>query len=223
KEYTHLQINLGFTRDSTESLVYDILQLNVLHTGRLVFQLARYSSFQQPWHLSVRLRESSTKFLSARRPKWLEREITDRKVRGSNPSSASRLPLSRLGQPGSIPALVQPSGGMAVRHRKGATAERLNKKISPWGFKYNWTNLMIDWSTHASIKVSYREPQPATAGTLPRLYDRLEWWKIENYRLPEANRHRSHLKPLISTHKVRVRQCCLIDVRQHFPKQHFIL
>ncbi|KER30418.1 hypothetical protein T265_03151 [Opisthorchis viverrini] len=45
-------------------------------------------------------------------------------VCGSNPISASRLPLSRLGQPGSIPALVQPSGGMAVRHRKGATAER---------------------------------------------------------------------------------------------------
>ncbi|KAG5444744.1 hypothetical protein CSKR_113850 [Clonorchis sinensis] len=49
----------------------------------------------------------------ARRPKWLERELTDRKVRGSNPTSASRLPLSWLGQPGSIPALVQPSGGMA--------------------------------------------------------------------------------------------------------------
>ncbi|KAG5453182.1 hypothetical protein CSKR_112744, partial [Clonorchis sinensis] len=59
-----------------------------------------------------------------RRPKWLEREFTDRKVRGSNPTSASRLPLSRLGQPGSIPALVLPSGGMAARHRKGATVER---------------------------------------------------------------------------------------------------
>ncbi|KER22615.1 hypothetical protein T265_09321 [Opisthorchis viverrini] len=46
------------------------------------------------------------------------------KVRGSNPTSATRLPLSRLGQPGSILALVLPSGGMAVRHRKGATAER---------------------------------------------------------------------------------------------------
>ncbi|KER21946.1 hypothetical protein T265_09846 [Opisthorchis viverrini] len=56
--------------------------------------------------------------------KWLEREFTDRKVRGSNPTSATRLPLSRLGQPDSIPALVLPSGGMAVRHRKGATAER---------------------------------------------------------------------------------------------------
>ncbi|KAG5442938.1 hypothetical protein CSKR_104781 [Clonorchis sinensis] len=54
----------------------------------------------------------------------LERERTDRKVRGSNPASASRLLLSRLGQPGSIPALVLPSGGMAARHRKGATAER---------------------------------------------------------------------------------------------------
>ncbi|KAG5440993.1 hypothetical protein CSKR_109688 [Clonorchis sinensis] len=58
-------------------------------------------------------------------PKWLEREFTDRKVRGSNPTSASQLPLSRLGQPGSIPALVLPSGGMAARHRKGATAKRL--------------------------------------------------------------------------------------------------
>ncbi|KER33217.1 hypothetical protein T265_00906 [Opisthorchis viverrini] len=57
-------------------------------------------------------------------PKWLEREFTDRKVRDSNPTSASRLALSRLGQPGSIPALVLPSGGMAARHRKGATAER---------------------------------------------------------------------------------------------------
>ncbi|KER21989.1 hypothetical protein T265_09819 [Opisthorchis viverrini] len=47
-----------------------------------------------------------------------------RSVRGSNPTSATRLPLSRLGQPGSIPALVLPPGGMAARHRKGATAER---------------------------------------------------------------------------------------------------
>ncbi|KAG5441187.1 hypothetical protein CSKR_102396 [Clonorchis sinensis] len=60
----------------------------------------------------------------ARWPKRLECEFTDQKVRGSNPTSASRLPLSRIDQPGSIPALVQPSGGMAVRHRKGATAGR---------------------------------------------------------------------------------------------------
>ncbi|KER27067.1 hypothetical protein T265_05826 [Opisthorchis viverrini] len=36
-------------------------------------------------------------------------------VRGSNPTSAPRLPLSRLEQPGSIPALVLSSGAMAAR------------------------------------------------------------------------------------------------------------
>ncbi|KER22968.1 hypothetical protein T265_09051 [Opisthorchis viverrini] len=60
----------------------------------------------------------------ARWPKWLEREFTDRKVRGSNPTSATRLPLSRLGQPASIPTVVLPSAGTAARHRKGATVER---------------------------------------------------------------------------------------------------
>ncbi|GAA50865.1 DNA-directed RNA polymerase III subunit RPC6 [Clonorchis sinensis] len=58
------------------------------------------------------------------RARWLEREFTNRNVRGSNPTSASRLPLSRLGQPGSIPVLVLPSSGMAATHRKGVTAER---------------------------------------------------------------------------------------------------
>ncbi|KER23270.1 hypothetical protein T265_14677, partial [Opisthorchis viverrini] len=67
----------------------------------------------------------------ARWPKWLEREFNDRKVCGSNPTSATRLPLSRLGQPGSIPALVLPSGGMAARHRKGATAERSSLSLTP--------------------------------------------------------------------------------------------
>ncbi|KAG5442810.1 hypothetical protein CSKR_112273, partial [Clonorchis sinensis] len=42
-KYTHLQIDLVFTRGSTESLVYDILQPNVLHKGRLMFHLVRYS------------------------------------------------------------------------------------------------------------------------------------------------------------------------------------
>ncbi|KER25110.1 hypothetical protein T265_07397 [Opisthorchis viverrini] len=60
----------------------------------------------------------------ARWTKWLECEFTYQKVRRSNPTSASRLPLSRLGQPDSIPGLVSPSCGMATRHRKGATAER---------------------------------------------------------------------------------------------------
>ncbi|KER32869.1 hypothetical protein T265_01155 [Opisthorchis viverrini] len=56
--------------------------------------------------------------------RWLEREFTDRRVRCSNPTSASRLFLSRLEQPDSITALVPPSGGMAARHRKGAKAGR---------------------------------------------------------------------------------------------------
>ncbi|KER21225.1 hypothetical protein T265_10387 [Opisthorchis viverrini] len=58
-------------------------------------------------------------YIGARWLKWLERELTYRNLRVSNPTSASRLPLSRLGQPNSIPALVLPSGGMAVGHPKG--------------------------------------------------------------------------------------------------------
>ncbi|KAG5441825.1 hypothetical protein CSKR_100691 [Clonorchis sinensis] len=57
-------------------------------------------------------------------PITVQRELTDRKIRGSNLTSASRLLMSRLGQPGSSPALVLPSGGMAGRHRKGVTAEQ---------------------------------------------------------------------------------------------------
>ncbi|KAG5445486.1 hypothetical protein CSKR_100975 [Clonorchis sinensis] len=44
-KYTHLQINLVFTGDSSESLVYDVLQLNVLHEGHLMSSLARYSRY----------------------------------------------------------------------------------------------------------------------------------------------------------------------------------
>ncbi|KAG5442915.1 hypothetical protein CSKR_107403 [Clonorchis sinensis] len=41
-------------------------------------------------------------YWGARWLKWLEREFTDRKVRGSNPTSVPRLPLFRLGKPGGI-------------------------------------------------------------------------------------------------------------------------
>ncbi|KER23589.1 LOW QUALITY PROTEIN: hypothetical protein T265_14619 [Opisthorchis viverrini] len=51
---------------------------------------------------------------SARWFKWLECKFTDRKVHGSNPTSAPRFLLSRLGQPGGIPALVLPSGGITA-------------------------------------------------------------------------------------------------------------
>ncbi|KER31525.1 hypothetical protein T265_02290 [Opisthorchis viverrini] len=63
------------------------------------------------WNNSV---SSDVAVSGARWLKWLKREFTGRKVRGSNPTSASRLPLSRLGQPGGIPALVLPSGCMAA-------------------------------------------------------------------------------------------------------------
>ncbi|KER22450.1 hypothetical protein T265_09464 [Opisthorchis viverrini] len=46
EKYTHLQINLVFKRDSTGSLVYDILQLKVPHTRRLMIPLARYSIYR---------------------------------------------------------------------------------------------------------------------------------------------------------------------------------
>ncbi|KER27945.1 hypothetical protein T265_05144 [Opisthorchis viverrini] len=82
------------------------------------------------------------KSAEARWTKWLECEFTDHRVRSSNPTSASRLPLSRLGQPGSIPALVQPSGGMVARHRKGATAERFIYLFYTKGLHLLSTNLM---------------------------------------------------------------------------------
>ncbi|KER25439.1 hypothetical protein T265_07119 [Opisthorchis viverrini] len=53
EKYTHLQINSVFMRDPTESLVYDILQLNALHTGRLMFHLARYSRYRSIDNLTV--------------------------------------------------------------------------------------------------------------------------------------------------------------------------
>ncbi|KER23700.1 hypothetical protein T265_08465 [Opisthorchis viverrini] len=42
-KYTQLQINLVFTRDWNEFLVYASLQLDGLHKVRLMFQLVRYS------------------------------------------------------------------------------------------------------------------------------------------------------------------------------------
>ncbi|KER28050.1 hypothetical protein T265_05032 [Opisthorchis viverrini] len=38
---------IWFSREATESLVYGILQMNVLHTDRLMFQLARYSRYRR--------------------------------------------------------------------------------------------------------------------------------------------------------------------------------
>ncbi|KAG5446548.1 hypothetical protein CSKR_101515, partial [Clonorchis sinensis] len=82
----------------------------------------------------------------------LERKFTDQKVRGSNPTSASRLPLSRLGQPGSIPALVLPSGGMAARHRKSATAERFFFCKEVAVSSHIWKRLTCGSASHSVAK-----------------------------------------------------------------------
>ncbi|KER30013.1 hypothetical protein T265_03492 [Opisthorchis viverrini] len=65
--------------------------------------------------------------------KSTEREFTDRKVRGLNPTSASRLPLPRLGQPDSIPALMLPLGSMSARYRMGVTPEGFSLSYPPIG------------------------------------------------------------------------------------------
>ncbi|KER28764.1 hypothetical protein T265_04458 [Opisthorchis viverrini] len=81
-------------------------------------------------------------------------------VPGLNPTSASRLSLSRFGQPGSIPALMLPSGGMTARHQKGVTAELLGdrKSYSQLSDKLHGCKAVIDTTQTNSIK-------PALAGT----------------------------------------------------------
>ncbi|KAG5453198.1 hypothetical protein CSKR_112760 [Clonorchis sinensis] len=77
-------------------------------------------------------------------------QFTDRKVRGSNPTSASRLPLSTLRQP----ALVQPSGSMAVRHQKVATAERYILPVTINAFRGGQNNLSTSETHCASAMIT---------------------------------------------------------------------
>ncbi|KER30807.1 hypothetical protein T265_02846 [Opisthorchis viverrini] len=51
----------------------------------------------------------------------------------SNPTCVSRVPLLRLGQPGSIQALVQPLGGMAARHGKLGQPGSIQALVQPLG------------------------------------------------------------------------------------------
>ncbi|KAG5440990.1 hypothetical protein CSKR_109692 [Clonorchis sinensis] len=81
-----------------------------------VFSVSRFLSSQDPW--TVRLDFKPPK-IGARYGHWLERESTVRNVCDSDPASASRLLLFRLGQPGSTSALVLPLGCVAARHIKG--------------------------------------------------------------------------------------------------------
>ncbi|KER31458.1 hypothetical protein T265_12985, partial [Opisthorchis viverrini] len=54
--------SIWFSRETTESPVYDILQLKVLHTGRLMIQLAGYSRYRTPFQcLTATQSEGSTR------------------------------------------------------------------------------------------------------------------------------------------------------------------
>ncbi|KAG5450831.1 hypothetical protein CSKR_101448 [Clonorchis sinensis] len=70
-KYTHLHINLVFTRDSPESLIQDIPQLNELHKGHLMFELIRYSGYRSIF---------SQKRLLTRLLKSLRQPTTDHKL-----------------------------------------------------------------------------------------------------------------------------------------------
>ncbi|KER27576.1 hypothetical protein T265_05394 [Opisthorchis viverrini] len=92
----------------------------------------------------VRTTDVPKKKNGARWYKLLEREFTDRKVHGSNPTSVSRIPFSR--QPGSIPSLVLPSRGMTVRHRKGTTTKGERQKTD------------VGFETHINAPMGYKPP-----------------------------------------------------------------
>ncbi|KAG5454086.1 hypothetical protein CSKR_112631 [Clonorchis sinensis] len=133
-KYTRLPSNLVLTEESLRTQLNLLFMLFRILTGTRRMRLPDNPKNQQnrSWaaeetldilHCSVFDGVGGARWL-----KRLEREFTDQKVRGSNPTFASRLPLSRLGQPGSILSLVLPSGGMSIRHRKAATAERWCRK-----------------------------------------------------------------------------------------------
>ncbi|KAG5453508.1 ELMO domain-containing protein 3 [Clonorchis sinensis] len=77
-------------------------------------QFSNFDHVLTDWTRFCRLTDNMT---------WLTRKLTDRKFHGSNQTSASRLPPSRLGQPDSSPALMFLSGGMVAMHRKGSISQ----------------------------------------------------------------------------------------------------
>ncbi|KER22313.1 hypothetical protein T265_09558 [Opisthorchis viverrini] len=89
--------------------------------------------------------------------RWLGRELTDWKVPGSDPISTSPFLLSRLGKHGSVPALVIPSGRIAVGHRKGATAEAaLSVPLR------ELTDQKVDYSNRTSLSRLFLYGQPGS-------------------------------------------------------------
>ncbi|KAG5451293.1 hypothetical protein CSKR_106578 [Clonorchis sinensis] len=93
--------------------------LGVIPMFPIFYHLKPITNKREPQHnsLPVLLTGTEINFISLADEvtQGLGRELTDRKILGSNPTSDSRLPLSRLGQPGSISVVVLPSGGMAVK------------------------------------------------------------------------------------------------------------
>ncbi|KER31923.1 hypothetical protein T265_01860 [Opisthorchis viverrini] len=138
EKYAYLQINLVFTRDSTESLNNAIRigdpQFYVKDevNARICKARTAFANLRHLWRqnglslnfkglLAVLLYGCETWPIRAAEPRRIQASDhrylrTIIRIRGLNPTSASRLPLSMLGQPGSNPALVLPSGGMAARH-----------------------------------------------------------------------------------------------------------
>ncbi|KAG5443321.1 hypothetical protein CSKR_107286 [Clonorchis sinensis] len=134
--------SLFFTRRLLTRLLNSVRQLTTVFallgdhqaSGIPPISFSTECATQRPSHVSVSMifRISQYIFLKVVLfliTQWLRRQLMDRKVRGSNPTSASRLLLSRLGQSGSILGLVPPSAGIAARHRRSATPERFIFKI----------------------------------------------------------------------------------------------
>ncbi|KAG5444718.1 hypothetical protein CSKR_112903 [Clonorchis sinensis] len=134
---------------------------------------------------------------------------TDRKIHSSNSTSASCLPLSSLGQPGSTPALLLPSGGMAVRHRKGAAAEQFQSHfiatfilISSASFRFSLTHLQPGHLqlTIVSCHIAHHVVSPAG---WPYLLHTTWWFPYSTLSHPNLNT----LSPHPSTRTDRFAPC----------------
>ncbi|KER23200.1 hypothetical protein T265_14686, partial [Opisthorchis viverrini] len=98
---------------------------------------------------------------------WLERKFINRKVRGSNPTSVSQLPMSRPGQPGSNPVLVLFSSRVAARQRKGVTAERFPIRRTQMNLSFK--NTLKEVFTWNPVCVQVEHKIDGNAGTAPNL------------------------------------------------------
>ncbi|KER27590.1 LOW QUALITY PROTEIN: hypothetical protein T265_13764 [Opisthorchis viverrini] len=113
-----------------EAVIYFALCRNQGVCGYMIFQQKHEASSSYDLEPTTNAEpcldnpSASSSTYAPRRPEWLECQFTDRKVRGSNPTSASRLPLSRPGRSGSVPALASPS---------------------------SWTTLLYFWHTRSSL------------------------------------------------------------------------